>query len=53
MVWLTRVVLPGYPHHMTQRGNRRQGVFYCEGDFQAYLDLLKQGYSLESVTIRR
>ena len=24
MARMARVVLPGYPHHVTQRGNRRQ-----------------------------
>ncbi len=35
-----RVVLPGQPHHITQRGNNRQAVFYCDEDRQAYLDRL-------------
>jgi len=26
MARLARVILPGYPHHITQRGNRRQDV---------------------------
>ena len=51
MARLARIVLPGYPHHVTQRGNRRQDVFFCDGDFQAYLDLLKQWCSRESVKI--
>ncbi len=36
-----RVILPGYPHHQTQRGNRRQDVFFCEDDYQYYLEWLK------------
>jgi len=28
MVRLARVVAPGYPHHITQRGNRRQQTFF-------------------------
>ena len=51
MARLARIVLPGYPHHVTQRGNRRQDVFFCDGDFQAYLDLLKKWCSRESVKI--
>jgi putative transposase len=27
MARLARVILPGYPHHITQRGNRRQKVW--------------------------
>jgi putative transposase len=35
-----RLVIPGYPHHVTQRGNRRQQVFFSASDYRAYLDLL-------------
>ncbi len=27
-----RIVLPGYPHHVTQRGNRRQQTFFEDGN---------------------
>ncbi len=37
MARIARVVLPGYPHHVTQRGNRRQKVFFCESDYDYYL----------------
>ncbi len=37
---LSRVVLPGIPHHITQRGNRRQQTFFIEDDYRAYLELL-------------
>jgi putative transposase len=40
MARLARVVASGYPHHVTQRGNRRQPVFFSDGDYAAYLDLL-------------
>ncbi|HUT91489.1 MAG TPA: transposase [Thermoguttaceae bacterium] len=30
------------PHHVTQRGNRRQQTFFCDDDYQAYLDLMAQ-----------
>ena len=29
-------------HHITQRGNRREDVFYTDEDRQAYLDWLKE-----------
>jgi len=29
MARLARVVIPGMPHHITQRGNRRQPTFFC------------------------
>ena len=35
-----RVVIAGFPHHITQRGNRRADVFASDGDRLAYLDLL-------------
>ncbi len=31
------------PHHVTQRGNRRQPVFFSDADYQAYLGLLAEG----------
>jgi REP-associated tyrosine transposase len=37
---LPRVVLPGIPHHVTQRGNRRERTFFEDGDYALYLDLL-------------
>jgi hypothetical protein len=36
MARLARVVVPGVPHHMTQRGNRRQATFFSETDYAAY-----------------
>jgi putative transposase len=30
------------PHHVTQRGNRRQQTFFCADDYRAYLDLMRQ-----------
>ncbi|MEN6400791.1 MAG: transposase [Armatimonadia bacterium] len=32
-----RIVAPQYPHHVTQRGNRRANVFFGDGDYQQYL----------------
>ena len=40
MARLPRVVIPGVPHHVTQRGNRRERTFFEEGDYALYLDLL-------------
>ncbi len=37
---MPRLVVPGYPHHVTQRGNRRQKTFFNTEDYQAYLDLI-------------
>jgi putative transposase len=30
------------PHHITQRGNRRQPTFFCEEDYAAYVELMGQ-----------
>ena len=37
-----RIVVPGIPYHITQRGNRREDVFFCDGDRDLYLKLLLQ-----------
>ena len=45
-----RVVLAGEPHHVTQRGNNREPVFFREEDRQAYLDRLfayAEGYRMQ------
>lgn len=51
MARLARVILPGYPHHITQRGNRRQDVFFKDEDYLYYLELLKQWCDEEQVEI--
>ena len=33
---IPRLVVPGYPHHVTQRGNRRQRTFFNTQDYKAY-----------------
>ena len=49
MARLARVILPEYPHHIAQRDNRRQDVFFCDDDYLFYLDLLKHGCASEGV----
>ncbi len=39
---IARVVAPGYPHHIIQRGNRRQQVFFSDKDKYVYLKLFRQ-----------
>jgi len=36
---LGRIVVPGLPYHVTQRGNRRQRVFFEDGDFALCRDI--------------
>jgi putative transposase len=35
-----RVIAPGYPHHIVQRGHNRQAVFFVEDDRSSYLATL-------------
>jgi putative transposase len=42
MARIPRLVLPGRPHHVTQRGNNRQNVFFSDNDRELYLSLLKE-----------
>ncbi len=39
---VARVVIPGCPHHVTQRGNNRGDVFFVDDDRQAYLEMLQE-----------
>ena len=34
------MVVSSLPHHVTQRGNRREPIFFEEGDHGIYRDLL-------------
>jgi putative transposase len=40
MARLARVVVPGHPHHVTQRGNGRGRTFFGDLDYALYRDLL-------------
>ena len=51
MARLPRIVLPGIPHHVTQRGNRRERVFFEDGDYELYLDLLSDAAARSGVAI--
>jgi putative transposase len=35
MTRLARVVVPGLPRHVTQRGNRCERVFFSDDDYRA------------------
>ncbi len=39
---IARVVAPGLPHHVTQRGNRRQRTFFTDDDYDAYIELMAE-----------
>jgi putative transposase len=40
MARLPRFIIPGIPHHVTQRGNGRQQTFFCDADYRLYQSLL-------------
>ena len=37
-----RICIPGFPHHVVQRGNNRNASFYHQGDYEKYLSLLAE-----------
>ena len=39
------------PHHVTQRGNRRQQVFFCDDDYEVYRHLLAEGCRQAGVSV--
>ena len=51
MARLARIVIPGLPHHVTQRGNRREAIFFEDGDHEIYLDLLAEQAFKASVAV--
>ncbi len=46
-----RIVGPGLAHHVVQRGNNRQDVFFVDDDRQAYLDLLREQAEKFALTV--
>ena len=47
-----RIVVPGASHHVTQRGNNQQDVFFVADDYRVYLECLREqgarfGFRLE------
>ncbi len=39
------------PHHITQRGNRRQDVFFTDSDYEYYFELLVEWCTHEGIEI--
>ena len=48
---IARIVAPGYPHHITQRGNNRAVVFFDDQDRRTYLQLLAKYSKLFALQI--
>ena len=51
MARLAQVVAPGLPHYITQRGSRRQPTFFCDEDYEYYLELMGQWCTVHQVEI--
>lgn len=51
MARMARLVVPHHPHHVTQRGNRRQPVFFDDDDYRVYLDLVRDACDEARTTI--
>src|SRR5688500_1488219 len=49
MARLARIVVPDVAHHVTQRGNRCQDVFFSEADYAAYRDLVADACGRQAV----
>jgi putative transposase len=48
---VARVVIPGSPHHVTQRGSHRQRVFFGEIDYVSYLRIARAECAAADVAI--
>ena len=51
MARIGRFVVPDLPHHVTQRGNRRERVFFSDADYELYRDLLREACAREGVEV--
>jgi putative transposase len=52
MARMPRLVVSGYPHHVTQRGNRRQRTFFSEDDYRYYIALVSESACEAETEIR-
>jgi putative transposase len=51
MARLARVVVPGLPHHVTQRGNGRSRTFFADDDYALYVKLLRDACAAAQVKV--
>ena len=51
MARLPRLTLPGFAHHIIQRGNNKQPIFIATADYQMMLDLLEENSNKFEVAI--
>ena len=43
--------VPGLPHHVTQRGNRRERVFFRDDDYRMYRNHLREACNKAGVSV--
>jgi putative transposase len=51
MARMARLVIPGIPHHVTQRGNGRVPTFFSDADYALYRDLLSEHCAAAGVEV--
>lgn len=51
MARLPRLTVPGYPHHIIQRGNNRQAIFASTADYELLLAMLEENAKKHQVAI--
>jgi putative transposase len=51
MARIARVIAEGMPHHITQRGNRRQQTFFSDDDYRVYIELMAEWCEKHGVEI--
>lgn len=51
MARLPRLTIPGYPHHIIQRGNNRQAIFTGTGDYETLLAMMEEHSRKSAVAI--
>lgn len=51
MARLPRLTVPGYPHHIIQRGNNRQAIFVDKADYEELLRLLEEHAKKAAVAV--
>ena len=51
MARIARIVVANLPHHITQRGNRRQKTFFQDEDYRLYRSLMADWCNKDGETI--
>lgn len=52
MARLPRLVVPGWPHHVIQRGNNRQAIVRTDADRRAWREILAESLETHGVTLQ-